>query len=199
MFKKAAMFGLDARIALAIFGALSVISGAALYSAIQQAKVVAIVADLREIHKAYEQYWLDTGEQLNRIGALSFAVQELVEDTRSLSGWNGPYLPYAKHASQTHALAYPAYDSVKIFGRSMNDSWAGTNGVDAVMPATCTGAEEPCGRWAMIERMHSSLAEAIDEYIDGRVDYKNGSLRIYCADATSCTVYYLDGSVEPTA
>ena len=34
--KKAAMFGLDARIALAIFGALSVISGAALYSAIQQ-------------------------------------------------------------------------------------------------------------------------------------------------------------------
>ena len=199
MFKKAAMFGLDARIALAIFGALSVISGAALYSAIQQAKVVAIVADLREVHKAYEQYWLDTGEQLNRIGALSFAVQELVEDTRSLSGWNGPYLPYAKHASQTHALAYPAYDSVKIFGRSMNDSWAGTNGVDAVMPATCTGAEEPCGRWAMIERMHSSLAEAIDEYIDGRVDYKNGSLRIYCADATSCTVYYLDGSVEPTA
>tara|TARA_Y100001960_G_scaffold319101_1_gene389950 strand:- start:3597 stop:3728 length:132 start_codon:yes stop_codon:yes gene_type:complete len=36
--KKAAMFGLDARIALAIFGALSVISGAVLYSAIQDAK-----------------------------------------------------------------------------------------------------------------------------------------------------------------
>lgn len=35
--KKAAMFGLDARIALVIFGALSVISGAALYSAIGNA------------------------------------------------------------------------------------------------------------------------------------------------------------------
>ncbi len=41
MIKKAAMFGLDARIALVIFGALSVISGAALYSAIQQAKTTA--------------------------------------------------------------------------------------------------------------------------------------------------------------
>ena len=36
--KKGAMFGLDARIALAIFGALSVISGAALYSAIKESK-----------------------------------------------------------------------------------------------------------------------------------------------------------------
>ena len=34
-FKRGAMFGLDARIALAIFGALLVISSAALYSAIQ--------------------------------------------------------------------------------------------------------------------------------------------------------------------
>jgi hypothetical protein len=33
--KKGAMFGLDARIALAIFGALSVISGASLYSEIK--------------------------------------------------------------------------------------------------------------------------------------------------------------------
>ena len=39
MLNKGAMFGLDARIALAIFGALSVISGAALYSTIQEADV----------------------------------------------------------------------------------------------------------------------------------------------------------------
>lgn len=36
--KKGAIFGLDARIALAILGALYVISGAALYSAIQESK-----------------------------------------------------------------------------------------------------------------------------------------------------------------
>lgn len=42
--KKSAMFGLDARIALAIFGALSVITGAALYSAINKANVIAAAA-----------------------------------------------------------------------------------------------------------------------------------------------------------
>ena len=58
------MFGLDARIALAIFGALSVISGAALYSAIQQAKVTETVTELDNISKAWAQYYLDTGEVL---------------------------------------------------------------------------------------------------------------------------------------
>ena len=38
------MFDLDARIALVIFGALSVISGAELYSSIQTAKNTAVVA-----------------------------------------------------------------------------------------------------------------------------------------------------------
>ena len=51
--KKGAIFGLDARIALTIFGALSVISGAALYSAIQESKVVALYTEFQEIGKAY--------------------------------------------------------------------------------------------------------------------------------------------------
>jgi type II secretory pathway pseudopilin PulG len=60
--KKGAMFGLDARIALAIFGALSVISGAALYSAIQQSKAVAMVNSLEEIGKAIDSYRLETDD-----------------------------------------------------------------------------------------------------------------------------------------
>tara|TARA_Y100001960_G_scaffold333703_1_gene440401 strand:+ start:58 stop:294 length:237 start_codon:yes stop_codon:yes gene_type:complete len=63
MNKKAAMFGLDARIALAIFGTLSVISGAALYSAIQDAKAMALLTEMREVTKAWEQFYLDTGAE----------------------------------------------------------------------------------------------------------------------------------------
>ena len=59
--KKGAMFGLYARIALAIFGALSVISGAALYSAIQDYKITATVAQFEEFAKATDAYLLDTG------------------------------------------------------------------------------------------------------------------------------------------
>lgn len=200
MLKKAAMFGLDARIALAIFGALSVISGAALYSAIQQSKVVALITDLNEVHKAFEQYWLDTGQKIGRVGSLSFDVQELVDNTDNVAGWKGPYLPYSKHSSMSHALDYPIYSAVKIFARSVNDSWGGTAGVDSVMPSTCTGSEEPCGRWAMIELMDKVMADAIDKYIDGSVDSKNGRLRVYCAlVGENCTVYLLDGTSKPTS
>lgn len=101
MNKKAAMFGLDARIALAIFGALSVISGAALYSAIQQSKVVAIVTEMQEVEKAVEAYYLDTGNFLPPItgatSAYDLDMTPLVENSESLSGWKGPYLSYSQH------------------------------------------------------------------------------------------------------
>lgn len=54
LLRKAAMFGLDARIALAIFGALSVISGAVLYSAIKQAKTEALRQYFVELIKVSE-------------------------------------------------------------------------------------------------------------------------------------------------
>ncbi|MCP4355234.1 MAG: hypothetical protein GY793_06305 [Proteobacteria bacterium] len=51
---KGAMFGLDARVALAIFGALSVITGAALYSAISAAKGARYSHFFNELVKATE-------------------------------------------------------------------------------------------------------------------------------------------------
>ena len=84
---KGAMFGLDARIALAIFGALSVISGAALYSAIQNSKVTAAITEMNEVGKAWEAHYLDTGEMPNRVNSSSsdteyhiLRTKELVDD-----------------------------------------------------------------------------------------------------------------------
>ena len=86
MIKKGAMFGLDARIALAIFGALSVISGAALYSAIKQARITAYYQETIEIAKAMESLFLDTG-----VLELTDQLKDLLEDP-GLDGWNGPYI-----------------------------------------------------------------------------------------------------------
>ena len=47
--KKGAIFGLDERIALAIFGALSVISGSALYSAIKDAREQRVITSILEV------------------------------------------------------------------------------------------------------------------------------------------------------
>ncbi|HAG52212.1 MAG TPA: hypothetical protein DCL21_00295 [Alphaproteobacteria bacterium] len=95
--KKGAMFGLDARIALAIFGALSVISGASLYSAIQNAKVTALNQSIVELDKAIEQYYLDTGEMLGQSGSVhgphdALLIGDLLQNDRGLKGWNGPYI-----------------------------------------------------------------------------------------------------------
>ncbi|MCP4354624.1 MAG: hypothetical protein GY793_03125 [Proteobacteria bacterium] len=47
--KQAAMFGLDARVALAIFGALSIITGATLYNALQHIKTIQYLQLFNEI------------------------------------------------------------------------------------------------------------------------------------------------------
>ena len=96
---KAAMFGLDARISLAIFGALSVISGAALYSASQNAKTIAYVTQMQELVKAIEQYMLDTGTDLPKDVTYDYVadLRELVISTKS--GWKGPYLSMIYNAS----------------------------------------------------------------------------------------------------
>tara|TARA_Y100001960_G_scaffold294347_1_gene338110 strand:+ start:516 stop:1112 length:597 start_codon:yes stop_codon:yes gene_type:complete len=87
--KKAAMFGLDARIALAIFGALSVISGAALYSAISNAKVTAIVYEVNELSKSVEQYYFDNFSY--PMSGTYLSAIRLTTNSLSLTTWNGPY------------------------------------------------------------------------------------------------------------
>jgi type II secretory pathway pseudopilin PulG len=92
-YKKGAMFGLDARIALAIFGALSVISGAALYSAIQSAKAEQYRQYFVELVKASEAYYLDTGSQIPFGTAIHILdSSNLIDNRKGLANWNGPYI-----------------------------------------------------------------------------------------------------------
>tara|TARA_Y100001960_G_C14441981_1_gene712963 strand:- start:326 stop:682 length:357 start_codon:yes stop_codon:yes gene_type:complete len=92
--KSGTMFGLDARIALAIFGALSVISGAALYSAIQEAKTEQHHQYFVEHTKAVEQYFLDTGSYLPMMGAHHYVtmLSELISNDEGYNTWKGPYI-----------------------------------------------------------------------------------------------------------
>ena len=101
--KKGAMFGLDARIALAIFGSLSLISGAALYSAITESKATKTLAQFKEIAKAWDQYILDTGSYLPRSSSndassayREIRIKELVTDN-GVAGWDGPYINIEPH------------------------------------------------------------------------------------------------------
>ena len=57
--QRGAMFGLDARIALAIFGGLSVVAGAAIISAITETGASALATELDNIEKGYVHYVLE--------------------------------------------------------------------------------------------------------------------------------------------
>ena len=177
--KGGAMFGLDARIALAIFGALSVISGAALYSAIQQSKVIQAVTSLNEKSKAYDSYVLDTGSEIALDPSYSYGVyvefKKLVED--STTGWAGPYLSEKPHATLTHLTHNPLYDSSYSFIARVKDTEWGEGSSNTASSQACDSSN-PCFLWIGMSQVPVELAKAIDEYIDGSVDFKTGNVRV---------------------
>ncbi len=169
MIKKAAMFGLDARIALAIFGALSVISGAALYSAIKQAKITAWVTEMQEIAKAYEQYYLDTGSQLPAKDVTWLLAEDLVKDN-SQTGWNGPYLTYSATNDTTFTPAnFP--DTIQF------TTFANVDFGDSTTATACTASD--CHAFMYLDDIPLEQADAIDEMIDGTVDHLKGNVKVY--------------------
>ena len=93
--KKAAMFGLDARIALAIFGALSVISGAALYSAIQESKTIKYQQTFEEMTKAIQAYYLDNYKNIPQNTSKILYSSDILQNRENLSTWKGPYFDNA--------------------------------------------------------------------------------------------------------
>ena len=170
--KKGAMFGLDARIALAIFGALSVISGAALYSAIQESKITQLHTNLLEIGKAWEQYMLDVGEDIP-INADSYRHSSLlVDDTKP--GWKGPYLSYEKTAvPHDYVLEYPNGGPIYLF--TLNDNtWSVWNS-----GGVCT-AGQTCYMWVApnVGAGGLDLAKQLDIKLDGSDTPNTGNVRI---------------------
>jgi type II secretory pathway pseudopilin PulG len=168
MFKKGAMFGLDARIALAIFGALSVISGAALYSAIQESKVVAVIADLNELDKASTAYLLDTGENIpfsqntthNVKGMLS--IDSLVVNRNSSA--NVPYISYKDQntlAAHDYILAYKGAQELYALAKE-NTTWS--NGLTA--DGVCKKSSANCNTYFCIWDLSHDIMKAIETKID---------------------------------
>jgi hypothetical protein len=91
--KKAAMFGLDARIAMAIFASLSVIAGAALYNTIKETKATQYLTEMQDLGKALEAHYLDTGVYPTKSGPFSLMAGELVDNSKGYTNWKGNYLP----------------------------------------------------------------------------------------------------------
>ena len=188
--KKGAMFGLDARIALAIFGALSVISGAALYSAIQDAKATAILTDMNEFGKAWESYYLDTGLLLSKRDDSSNAssnfyileVENLVTNANSVAKWKGPYT--ALTADNNYRLNQSYGGFAYVLTLNDKETW-GDGSTTLWTPQGHCASGDKCYIWIAFNKFESQDAlKAIDKKVDGTVDGDAGSFRWYYENAT---------------
>ena len=189
--KKGAMFGLDARIALAIFGALSVISGAALYSAIQSAKSEQYYQNFKEIEKALEQYYLDNSS-LPPVGSNLMYVSDLTDNRENLSTWKGPYISGVPDGGQclksnfTNSIHSSAYICVYL---QQNSRWSFSSNVQ-----TCTVGDPDCALTITVNPHTSTdaLAEInkiynlLEEKIDNNDGNREGKIRFI--DASNNTI-----------
>ena len=185
MLKKGAMFGLDARIALAIFGALSVISGAALYSAIQTAKAEQLRQYFVELSKASEQYYLDNAKQLELYPTANqdLYITDLSRNRESLSTWNGPYWQTDLTGniirdSFTNSIHSDVY-SIMYLRQASDWSAMGTS-----TDEHCVAGSSDCSEWIGLAAYTSGRTSSIqglfnilDELVDGSDGALVGSVR----------------------
>jgi type II secretory pathway pseudopilin PulG len=166
--KNGAMFGLDARISLAIFGALSVISGAALYSAIQEAKITQTISDLKENTKALEAFYLDVGGIPDLYSSNSYLAKsaQLVTDTNK-NGWKGPYSSLKDHHGNN--LRHPNGNDFHI--TYVKDS------IDWDIPSSSVACDntDPCFAWSRVYDHSNSYSTELKNAIDKKLDNSDGA------------------------
>ncbi|MCP4355013.1 MAG: hypothetical protein GY793_05145 [Proteobacteria bacterium] len=192
-YKKAAMFGLDARVALAIFGALSVISGAALYSTLARLEVVTLVHTMGEVSKAVEAYMLDMGKDLTSKNTQEKITLELLESTED--GWRGPYIENAiKHSVHDHFIHLLRKSlTMPIWICTFVDE--GLGDTNAALGDECISGK-PCLYWLKSHIQYIGYGEEmvykLDEYIDNSDGLDKGKFRAnwYLGDRTDPIIFY---------
>lgn len=185
--KKGAMFGLDARIALAIFGALSVISGASLYSAIQVSNMEKWRQYFENISKASEHYYLDNGVPIpNSYGLFGEGrLGNLVENYDNMPTWKGAYITNVFSSS-----SYGIKDAMTLkigplamIGLTLHKKSTWTNN-SSLQYDVCVLNAYDCNEWIYLSTTSASdeskifdLFKGLDEYIDSGDGELDGKVR----------------------
>lgn len=185
--QRGAMFGLDARIALAIFAGLSVIAGMAVFGTIRQTDVTSLVSEFDNIGKGYINYAFDTGVDISTGATPGLGFAALYEDTPTPTlGWNGPYIT---RSTKQH----PRFGEYDIVQGRIDTIGAPPGGVS-------NGAIN--GAWIKLTLVPCEIAKDLDKAIDGdidpvspgdQLDPADGNLRYEtpCTAGNTGSVYYL--------
>lgn len=174
-----AMFGLDARITLIIFGALAAVTGVIMSNVAPEANSTALATDLNNVSQAYENYILDTGRNpayLSKANKAKENFMVLIENPKTF-GWQGPYLLLGNNK-------HPKYGYYGLVEGEFN-----TAGAPPVIPCS---ASSSCVVWLKLTEVPTDLAMDMDKRMDGEISAQKGRLRMDDLGATS-DIYYMIG------
>ncbi|MDD9912009.1 MAG: hypothetical protein OXR68_07560 [Alphaproteobacteria bacterium] len=166
--QRGAMFGLDARIALAIFGVLSVVGGYSATTMFREAQITQLATELTNLKKAYQEFHLSTGDHTTRF-------MDLIKNDYDIIGWQGPYTDLLSDKSRI-------YDGVYSFMEGRQD-------VAGVPPVECTGGI--CSIWLKLTGVKDSVAADLDKRMDAEPSPNGGVLRIEYQQGGADDVYFL--------
>ncbi len=170
--QQGAMFGLDARIALAIFGGLSVVTGAALFNVSLDTQNSALRTEINNITQAYMSMNLDTG-----LNDANFDDIIRIPSGPNAQYWKGPYLT---RADNNNSLFGGQYAMLK-----------GDTATNNTPPQACN-LDENCFVWLSLTDLPEKVAAFLDKSIDSTQDPSSGLLRYFETDSTAKrgTIYY---------
>jgi len=170
--KKGAMFGLDARIALVIFGLVGLVAATNLGMALKDSNTGLIIYELSQIKKAIESYEIDTDSELPFVSGSIFNIGELVNS--SVTGWKGPYLQYAQEpgVNSNRYFVTTSYGKFSVFQAKDR---AATVVSDS--PYINCDASSKCYLWVLFESYSSSkISTNYQKELDKEYDDKDGFL-----------------------
>ncbi|MCP4356348.1 MAG: hypothetical protein GY793_12145 [Proteobacteria bacterium] len=174
--QKGAMFGLDARVALAVMAALALIDFADFIKDINKSKASQYVADLNAVKQAYQAFNQDTQYVLSDFtNPYFYNIKELIElpldaNKPYTKKYKGPYLDLKVGASDNFLVHTTSGKDIAIVSRRFN-SWdtAGTS-------AKCSGSD--CFTWTVIYDVEQDIAQRIDKIVDSEETPNAGKLRL---------------------
>ncbi|MCP5404883.1 MAG: hypothetical protein H6922_01475 [Pseudomonadaceae bacterium] len=151
-----ALFGLDARIALAIFGVLSLVSGAALLAGLDSSRAKSLATELSDLGKGIEALQYDLRDDIFTVATVPNGTEafrtlfdkEAVAETGTWRGrWLGPYITFT-------GTQHPRYGAMSLEKHP------------AVHSQSC-GGDDTCYQWVVYGNVKPSISAEVNTIIDG--------------------------------
>lgn len=178
--KKAAMFGLDARIALSIFAIISIIIGANIYRVLTEINVDKVLAETKDIGIAVDDYQKDTKSSIfntldNSLNAddkekAAFTALYKNQNLKSPYGtkWAGPYLS-VKYNNGLEPFLNTEYRLVKL---------------SKTAAVTCDDSNtNPCYVFLKFKNLEDSICDSFE----GQTSVNNYG-KVYRQAGTDCNI-----------